>query len=151
MHVFYIHLLSPGICSTVCAMEEDISQCASSAVHGFEAWSNLTCSQRAKVLLRFNNFTHSRSYINDLLSWRLSCGVCPPLTGWWALLAYMGSVCQSCVSCVEPHARPLLLSDCCSTTAAGLSSETRSSLAGHRWVRLVQEYLHWCFIGVNRG
>lgn len=41
-----------NVCSTVCAVEDDISQCASSAVNGFKAWSSLTCYQRAKVLLR---------------------------------------------------------------------------------------------------
>lgn len=40
------------VCSTACAEEADISQCASSAVTGFNSWSGLTCSQRAKVLLR---------------------------------------------------------------------------------------------------
>lgn len=40
------------VCSAVCATEEDISQCASSAASGFKAWSALTCQQRAKVLLR---------------------------------------------------------------------------------------------------
>ncbi|XP_051242816.1 aldehyde dehydrogenase family 16 member A1 [Dicentrarchus labrax] len=39
------------VCSTVCAVEDDVSQCASSAANGFKAWSGLTCSQRAKVLL----------------------------------------------------------------------------------------------------
>ncbi|KAM4531511.1 aldehyde dehydrogenase family 16 member A1 [Odontesthes bonariensis] len=40
------------VCSTMCAVEGDISQCASSAVNGFKSWSTLTCYQRAKVLLR---------------------------------------------------------------------------------------------------
>lgn len=40
------------VTSTVCAVDEDISQCASSATGGFKAWSGLTCQQRAKVLLR---------------------------------------------------------------------------------------------------
>ncbi|KAJ0057950.1 hypothetical protein NL108_007164 [Boleophthalmus pectinirostris] len=40
------------VCSTVCAEEEDISQCASSSVNGFKSWSSLNCQQRAKVLLR---------------------------------------------------------------------------------------------------
>uniref|UniRef100_UPI003AB030D8 aldehyde dehydrogenase family 16 member A1 n=1 Tax=Centroberyx gerrardi TaxID=166262 RepID=UPI003AB030D8 len=42
-----------SVCSTVCAAENDISQCASSAVGGFKAWSGLSCYQRAKVLLRW--------------------------------------------------------------------------------------------------
>ncbi|KAM7372630.1 hypothetical protein PAMP_009785 [Pampus punctatissimus] len=41
-----------NVCSTVCAVEDDISQCASSAVAGYKAWSGLSCYQRAKVLLR---------------------------------------------------------------------------------------------------
>uniref|UniRef100_A0A3Q3JDQ7 Aldehyde dehydrogenase domain-containing protein n=1 Tax=Monopterus albus TaxID=43700 RepID=A0A3Q3JDQ7_MONAL len=44
-----------NVCSIVCAVEGDISQCASSAVIGFKAWSGLTCSQRAKVLLRLGS------------------------------------------------------------------------------------------------
>nr|XP_046270503.1 aldehyde dehydrogenase family 16 member A1 [Scatophagus argus] len=41
-----------NVCSTVCAVEDDVSQCVSSAVNGYEAWSGLTCYKRAKVLLR---------------------------------------------------------------------------------------------------
>ncbi|KAM3864281.1 aldehyde dehydrogenase family 16 member A1 [Diretmus argenteus] len=41
-----------SVCSTVCAVEDDIAQCVSSAVGGFKAWSELSCHQRAKVLLR---------------------------------------------------------------------------------------------------
>lgn len=40
------------VCSTVCAVEEDVSQCAASSVNGFKSWSGLNCQQRAKVLLR---------------------------------------------------------------------------------------------------
>ncbi|XP_070704661.1 aldehyde dehydrogenase family 16 member A1 [Pempheris klunzingeri] len=40
------------VCSTVCAVDDDVSQCASSAASGYEAWGSLTCYQRAKVLLR---------------------------------------------------------------------------------------------------
>uniref|UniRef100_A0A3B4GPD8 Aldehyde dehydrogenase 16 family member A1 n=1 Tax=Pundamilia nyererei TaxID=303518 RepID=A0A3B4GPD8_9CICH len=40
------------VCSTACAEEADISQCASSAVNGFKSWSSLSCNERAKVLLR---------------------------------------------------------------------------------------------------
>ncbi|KAM4635610.1 aldehyde dehydrogenase family 16 member A1 [Polymixia lowei] len=42
-----------SVCSTVCATEDDVSQCVSSAVGGFKAWSGLSCHQRAKVLLRW--------------------------------------------------------------------------------------------------
>ncbi|XP_076609675.1 aldehyde dehydrogenase family 16 member A1 [Chaetodon auriga] len=41
-----------NVCSTVCAVEDDVSQCASSAVNGYKAWGDLTCHQRAKALLR---------------------------------------------------------------------------------------------------
>ncbi|XP_020507709.2 aldehyde dehydrogenase family 16 member A1 [Labrus bergylta] len=41
-----------NVCSVVCAVEDDVSQCASSAVSGYKAWSGLTCHQRAKVLLK---------------------------------------------------------------------------------------------------
>ncbi|XP_041633800.1 aldehyde dehydrogenase family 16 member A1 [Cheilinus undulatus] len=40
------------VCSTVCAAEDDASQCASSAVSGYKAWSGLSCYQRAKMLLK---------------------------------------------------------------------------------------------------
>ncbi|XP_077475750.1 aldehyde dehydrogenase family 16 member A1 [Stigmatopora argus] len=41
------------VCSTLCALQDDISQCASSALRGFEAWSSsLSCYHRSKVLLR---------------------------------------------------------------------------------------------------
>ncbi|KAM9843179.1 aldehyde dehydrogenase family 16 member A1 [Aulostomus maculatus] len=40
------------LCSTFCAVEDDICQCISSAVQGYKAWSDFLCSQRAKVLLR---------------------------------------------------------------------------------------------------
>lgn len=52
--MFFHSFWSPGVdvCSAVCAVEDDISQCASSALNGFKAWSVLSCYQRAKVLLR---------------------------------------------------------------------------------------------------
>ncbi|XP_043955170.1 aldehyde dehydrogenase family 16 member A1 [Gambusia affinis] len=40
------------VCSTACAEDADISQCASSAAAGWTSWSSLSCSQRAKALLR---------------------------------------------------------------------------------------------------
>ncbi|XP_071330806.1 aldehyde dehydrogenase family 16 member A1 [Trachinotus anak] len=40
------------VCSTVCAVEDDVSQCASSAASGYKAWSGMSCYNRAKVLLR---------------------------------------------------------------------------------------------------
>lgn len=49
-----------SVCSTVCAVEEDSSQCASSAANSFKVWSALTCHQRAKVLLRYKQ-THLSS------------------------------------------------------------------------------------------
>lgn len=44
--------LGSVICSTVCAEDDDISQCASSAADGYQVWSDRTCLQRANVLLR---------------------------------------------------------------------------------------------------
>ncbi|XP_022603754.1 aldehyde dehydrogenase family 16 member A1 [Seriola dumerili] len=41
-----------NVCNTVCAVQDDVSQCASSAVSGYKAWSGLSCYNRAKVLLR---------------------------------------------------------------------------------------------------
>lgn len=46
-----------SVCSTVCAVEDDITQCASSAANGFKAWSSQTCYQRAQVLLKYDSFT----------------------------------------------------------------------------------------------
>lgn len=52
------------MCSIVCTVDDDVSQCASSAVNGFKAWSDLTCHQRAKVLLKYNklSFTHIKTF-----------------------------------------------------------------------------------------
>lgn len=41
------------MCSLLCAVEDDIGQCASSAVDGYKTWSSLSCYTRAKVLLRY--------------------------------------------------------------------------------------------------
>ncbi|CAJ1075990.1 aldehyde dehydrogenase family 16 member A1 [Xyrichtys novacula] len=41
-----------NVCSTVCVVDDDVSQCASSSVGGFKTWSGLTCYQRAKLLLK---------------------------------------------------------------------------------------------------
>lgn len=137
MHAFSLLWASGGnVCNTVCAVEDDVSQCASSAVNGYKAWSGLTCYQRAKVLLRYVKltFTHFRNLSIDCLNHRVEINVrvaCPPPTGWWAFSASTVSVCRSCVSCVGPPARPPPSSDCCNTTAAGLSSETLSSPTGH--------------------
>uniref|UniRef100_A0A8C1BWG9 Aldehyde dehydrogenase 16 family, member A1 n=1 Tax=Cyprinus carpio carpio TaxID=630221 RepID=A0A8C1BWG9_CYPCA len=40
------------VCSTVCAKDEDVASAASSAAGGFKTWSELSCYQRAKVLLK---------------------------------------------------------------------------------------------------
>ncbi|RXN33691.1 aldehyde dehydrogenase family 16 member A1 [Labeo rohita] len=40
------------VCSTVCAKDEDVASAASSAARGFKTWSDLSCYQRAKVLLK---------------------------------------------------------------------------------------------------
>ncbi|XP_061080748.1 aldehyde dehydrogenase family 16 member A1 [Conger conger] len=41
-----------GLCTTVCAAEEDIALAAASAVSGAKAWSGLSCHQRARVFHR---------------------------------------------------------------------------------------------------
>ncbi|XP_034092317.1 aldehyde dehydrogenase family 16 member A1 [Gymnodraco acuticeps] len=40
------------LCSVMVAGDEDVSVCSSSSVIGFKSWSELSCSQRAKVMLR---------------------------------------------------------------------------------------------------
>lgn len=40
------------VCSTVCAQAEDVASAVSSAAAGFKTWSQLSCYQRAKVLLK---------------------------------------------------------------------------------------------------
>uniref|UniRef100_A0A672KGJ8 Aldehyde dehydrogenase 16 family, member A1 n=1 Tax=Sinocyclocheilus grahami TaxID=75366 RepID=A0A672KGJ8_SINGR len=40
------------VCSTVCAKDEDVASAASSAAGAFKTWSELSCYQRAKVLLK---------------------------------------------------------------------------------------------------
>ncbi|KAM9780281.1 aldehyde dehydrogenase family 16 member A1 [Neosynchiropus ocellatus] len=40
------------VCSNMCATSDDIIQCVSSSVAGSNVWAGLSCSQRAKVLLR---------------------------------------------------------------------------------------------------
>uniref|UniRef100_A0A8C2GHG8 Aldehyde dehydrogenase 16 family, member A1 n=1 Tax=Cyprinus carpio TaxID=7962 RepID=A0A8C2GHG8_CYPCA len=40
------------VCSTVCAKDEDVASVASSAAGAFKTWSELSCYQRAKVLLK---------------------------------------------------------------------------------------------------
>ncbi|KAG7237471.1 hypothetical protein INR49_032338 [Caranx melampygus] len=41
-----------NVCSTICAVQDDVSKCAVSAVSGYKAWSGMNCYNRAKVLLR---------------------------------------------------------------------------------------------------
>lgn len=47
-----VDLKGVQVCSTVCATEEDVVQCAASSVNGLKSWSSLHCQERAKVLLR---------------------------------------------------------------------------------------------------
>lgn len=138
-------LWSPGgaVCSIVCTVDDDVSQCASSAVNGFKAWSDLTCHQRGKVLLKYNklSFAHIKTFGTDwFCNWpngeMTVCVTLPLPTGWWAYLDSTDSVCQSCLSCVGPPAHHLSWSGCCSTTAAGPSSETHLFPTGHHWVSL---------------
>lgn len=146
---------SPGsiVCSTACAEEADISQCASSAVNGFKSWSSLSCNQRAKVLLRSkkHTFTHLAALFLSH-QFNIKMNFCP-LTGWWVSSGSTASVSQSCVSSVRPPAPLPPWSGCCSSTAAGRSSETHSSLTGHLWVsefsylyKMLSVFLLWCFL-----
>ena len=71
------------MCSTVCAVEDDISQCASAAVNGYTAWGGLTCYQRAKVLLRYSKLNFSTDCFYSCPDVDVNVRVtCPPLTGW---------------------------------------------------------------------
>ncbi|XP_036445459.1 aldehyde dehydrogenase family 16 member A1 isoform X2 [Colossoma macropomum] len=58
------------VCSVICAKDEDISSCASSASAGFKAWSELSSHRRAKVLLRLastlQRYTQCVSELCDL-------------------------------------------------------------------------------------
>lgn len=145
---------SPGsiVCSTACAEEADVSQCASSAVNGFKSWSSLSCNQRAKVLLRSNKHTFTPPALFLSHQFNTQMNFCP-LTGWWASSGSTASVSQSCVSSVRPPAPPPPCSGCCSSTAAGRSSETHSSLTGHLWVsefscryKVLSVFLLCCFL-----
>ncbi|XP_063046894.1 aldehyde dehydrogenase family 16 member A1 [Engraulis encrasicolus] len=41
-----------AVCSLMCAVDEDVSSCVSSAASSFKAWSQLSCHQRATPLLK---------------------------------------------------------------------------------------------------
>lgn len=150
------------MCSTVCALQADISQCASSAVKGFEAWSGLSCYQRSKVLLRYSEwnpkrgegtvFQRQKKILQTFLCMLVDLST--PMhhwvrvtlsSGWRALLASMARVWPSCATCLEPPAPPPALSGCCSTTAARLSSETLLSPTGRHWVREPALSVDACF------
>lgn len=115
-----------SVCSTVCAVDEDISQCASSAANGFNAWSALTCHQRAKVLLRYK-----QSHLN---SWQ------DPQHPLFFLPAWHVGVCACCpsfsyrlVSVIGQHSQ--CLSELCELCGASCSPSTL--------VRLLQYYGSW--------
>ncbi|CAG02065.1 unnamed protein product [Tetraodon nigroviridis] len=80
------------ICSTVCAEDDDISQCASSAADGYQVWSELTCRQRADVLLRLVGIVGQHGQcVSELCG---LCGAsCSPSTV-VRLLQYYGSWAQ---------------------------------------------------------
>lgn len=61
----------------------------------------------------------------------------PPLAGWSVSSGSTLSVGPSCLSCAGPRALRPPWSDCCSTTAAGLSSGMCSWPTGCRRVRLL--------------
>lgn len=77
--------------------------------------------------------------VNYSLRHRAHSAVPPPLAGWWASSGSTVSVGPSCVSCAGPPAPRPPWSDCCSTTAPGLSSGTCSWPTGRRRVRLLGE------------
>ncbi|KAL6476613.1 hypothetical protein MHYP_G00151120 [Metynnis hypsauchen] len=58
------------VCSVICAKDEDISSCGSSASAGFKTWSELSGHRRAKVLLRLastlQRYTQCVSELCDL-------------------------------------------------------------------------------------
>lgn len=113
-----------SVCSTVCAKEEDISQCVSSAVEGYKAWNGLTCHHRAKVLLKYAG-SHKPEPLH-LCFWLLSpfeqhCSITKPLFVLLRMVAVLGQHGQ-CVS---------ELSDMCEASSS-------STL-----VRLLQYYSSW--------
>lgn len=136
-YLFFWNVLLAGVSvsSTVWATEEDISKCASSAVGGFKTWSDLTCKQRAKVLLRWKQTCLQITV--DTLSHLAHRVVPPPLAVWLVSLGNTVSVGLSSASCARPPAPRPPWSDCCSTTAAGLSSGMSSCPIGCHRVRLL--------------
>uniref|UniRef100_A0A3Q3WKF7 Aldehyde dehydrogenase domain-containing protein n=1 Tax=Mola mola TaxID=94237 RepID=A0A3Q3WKF7_MOLML len=81
-----------AVCSTVCAVGDDVSQCASSAANGYKAWSSLTCQQRAKVLLRLVSLLGQHGQcVSQLCE---LCGAPCSLSTLVRLLQYYGSWAQ---------------------------------------------------------
>lgn len=101
-------------------------------------WPDLSPEGQCPAEVTRNVLSHtSAALVIFHLTW--SCLYTFPLIrnqGWWASSASTGSASLSCVGCVGCLARRPLLSECCSTTAAGPSSETLWSAAGTHWVRL---------------
>uniref|UniRef100_UPI0037E98642 aldehyde dehydrogenase family 16 member A1 n=1 Tax=Semicossyphus pulcher TaxID=241346 RepID=UPI0037E98642 len=81
-----------NMCSTVCAVEDDVSQCVSSAVNGYKAWSGLTCHQRAKVLLKLVSILGQHGQcVSELCE---ACGASCSLSTLVRLLQYYSSWAQ---------------------------------------------------------
>ncbi|MCJ8738921.1 hypothetical protein PDJAM_G00041140 [Pangasius djambal] len=78
-----------NLCSIVCADDDDILSCASSAAAGFKVWKELSDNRRAKVLLRYRH--------KVLL--RLAS----------VLQRYSQCVCEVCDLCQTPGSAPALV------------------------------------------
>ncbi|CAB1341414.1 unnamed protein product [Coregonus sp. 'balchen'] len=56
-----------AVCSTVCAVDDDVSLSVSSGASGFKAWSALPCHLRAKTLLRLLQYYSGWAQLRDSL------------------------------------------------------------------------------------
>ncbi|XP_073696594.1 aldehyde dehydrogenase family 16 member A1 isoform X2 [Garra rufa] len=65
------------VCSTVCAKDEDVASAVSSAVRGFKTWSDLSCYQRAKVLLKLASVLQRHSQCVSELCELSQCSTSP--------------------------------------------------------------------------
>lgn len=123
-------LRSPGgnVCSTVCAVEDDVSQCASSAVNGYKAWSGMTCYNRAKVLLRSDTLSTDCSTVEIKRSSQCFLHVLASLT-----MCVCLSINNRLVSILGQHSK--CFAELCDLCQASCSPSTL--------VRLLQYYSSW--------
>ncbi|XP_075996571.1 aldehyde dehydrogenase family 16 member A1 [Genypterus blacodes] len=70
-----------AVCCTLCAEDQDVSVCVSSAVSGFKLWSRLSCYQRANVLQRLLGVVGQHAQCVSQL-----CDVCEASCSWSTLL-----------------------------------------------------------------